>query len=63
MATEEARWAAAASLRTLSHAFAAHDPEDDALAAISETAAELTRRVDDPHPGTLQANRVVLRLL
>jgi acyl-coenzyme A thioesterase PaaI-like protein len=33
-------------LRTLSHAFAAHDPEDDALAAITETATELTYRVD-----------------
>ena len=47
MATEEARLAAAASLRTLSHAFAAHDPEDDTLAALTATAAELTCRVDE----------------
>jgi len=47
MATEEARLAAAASLRALNHAFAAHDPEDDALAAIRETATELARRVDE----------------
>jgi acyl-coenzyme A thioesterase PaaI-like protein len=39
--------AAAASLRTLSHAFAAHDPEDDALAAIREAATELAYRVDE----------------
>ncbi len=47
MATEEARLAAAAGLRALSHAFAAHDPEDDALAAIRETATELARRVEE----------------
>jgi acyl-coenzyme A thioesterase PaaI-like protein len=47
MATEEARLAAAAGLRALSHAFAAHDPEDDALAAIRETATELARRLDE----------------
>jgi len=47
MATEEARLAAAAALRTLSHAFAAHDPEDDTLAALTATATELTHRVDE----------------
>ena len=47
MGTEEAREAAAASLRTLSHTFAAHDLEDDALAAITATANELARRVDE----------------
>ena len=47
MATEEARLAAAAGLRALSHAFAAHDPEDDVLADIRETATELARRVDE----------------
>jgi acyl-coenzyme A thioesterase PaaI-like protein len=47
MATEEARLAAAASLRALSHAFAAHDPEDDALAAVTETATDLALRVDE----------------
>jgi acyl-coenzyme A thioesterase PaaI-like protein len=46
MATEEARLAAAAGLRALSHAFAAHDPEDDVLAAIRETATGLARRID-----------------
>jgi len=47
MATEEARLAAAASLRALSHAFAAHDPEDDVLADIRETATEFARRVEE----------------
>jgi acyl-coenzyme A thioesterase PaaI-like protein len=47
MATEEARSAAAATLRTLSHAFAAHDPDDDVLAEITKAAAELAARVDD----------------
>jgi acyl-coenzyme A thioesterase PaaI-like protein len=42
MRTEEAREGAAASLRALNHAFAAHDPADDALASIAETANELT---------------------
>ena len=46
MATEEARVVAAAGLRRLNHAFAAHDPEDDALAAIADTAVELARRVE-----------------
>jgi acyl-coenzyme A thioesterase PaaI-like protein len=46
METEEARQAAAASLRTLNHAFAAHDLDDDALADITETANELAQRVD-----------------
>jgi acyl-coenzyme A thioesterase PaaI-like protein len=46
MSTEEARTAAAASLRALSHSFAAHDPDDDALAAVKNTATELARRLD-----------------
>jgi len=46
MRTEEARERAAASLRTLNHAFAAHDPADDALASIAQTANELTLLVD-----------------
>ena len=41
MGTEEAREAAAAGFRALSHTFAAHDLEDDALAAIAATAKEL----------------------
>ncbi len=36
MRTEEEREKAAASLRALNHAFAAHDPEDDALATLAE---------------------------
>ena len=46
MATEEARTAAADGLRTLIHAFAARDPEDDVLAAIAETATGLARQVE-----------------
>lgn len=38
--------AAAAALRELIHAFAAHDPDDDALVSIAETASELARRVE-----------------
>jgi acyl-coenzyme A thioesterase PaaI-like protein len=47
MATEQTRSAAAASLRTLAHSFAAHDADDDVLAGISATATELTRQIDD----------------
>jgi len=47
MRTEEAREGAAASLRALNHAFAAHDPADDALASIAETANELTLFVNE----------------
>ncbi len=47
MATEEARMAAAATLRALNHAFSAHEPDDDALAALTDSATELTRRVDE----------------
>ena len=46
MATEEARSAAAATLRALTHAFAAHDPDDDVLADVSETATGLACRID-----------------
>ena len=41
MKTEEERERAAASLRALSHAFAAHDPEDGSLASLAETVDEL----------------------
>ena len=34
-------------MRALSHAFAAHDPEDDSLASIAETANKLTLLVND----------------
>ncbi|MGO8872788.1 MAG: PaaI family thioesterase [Acidimicrobiales bacterium] len=47
MRTEEAREGAAASLRALNHAFAAHDPADDALASIAESANELTLLVNE----------------
>jgi acyl-coenzyme A thioesterase PaaI-like protein len=47
MATEQIRSQAAASLRALGHSFAAHDPDDDVLTRLSETATELTRQVDE----------------
>ena len=47
MRTEEARERAAASLRALNHTFAAHDPTDDALASMTETANELTLLVSE----------------
>jgi acyl-coenzyme A thioesterase PaaI-like protein len=47
MRTEEARKGAAASLRALNHAFAAHDAADDALSSISETANELTDLIEE----------------
>jgi acyl-coenzyme A thioesterase PaaI-like protein len=46
MGTEQARQAAAASLRALSHAFAAHELADDELSSLADTADELTRRAD-----------------
>lgn len=46
MATEALRSAAAASLRSLAHSFAAHEPDDALLADVAEHAAELTRRLD-----------------
>ena len=56
MRTEEAREGAAASLRALNHAFAAHDPADDTLASIAETANELTLSVN----GTPRRDRLAL---
>jgi acyl-coenzyme A thioesterase PaaI-like protein len=47
MRTEEAREGAAASLRALNHAFVAHEPADDALASITETANELVHLVNE----------------
>jgi acyl-coenzyme A thioesterase PaaI-like protein len=47
MATEEARSAAAATLRALSHAFVAHDPDDAMLADVAAMATELRRRLDE----------------
>lgn len=45
MGTEEARSAAAAALRDLNHAFAAHDPDDAVLTSIIDEAGALTRRL------------------
>jgi len=47
MGTEEAREVAAASLRALSHTFAAHDLAEGALSSLAETANELVRRLDE----------------
>ena len=47
MSSEEARTGAAASLRALNHAFAGHDPTDDALNAMAATANELTRSANE----------------
>ena len=47
MGTEEAREAAAASLRALDHTFAAHEFAEDALGSIAEIADQLTRRADE----------------
>ena len=45
MATEEARSTAAAALRDLNHAFAAHDPDDDVLASLTGDAGRLTQQI------------------
>jgi acyl-coenzyme A thioesterase PaaI-like protein len=45
MKKEEERERAASSLRALNHAFAAHDPEDGALASLAETVNELALAV------------------
>ena len=42
MPTEATRSTAAASLRDLAHSFAAHEPDDDVLVAITEAASALT---------------------
>jgi len=47
VASEALRSAAAASLRDLAHAFAAHDPDDDALLRIADAATELAHLLDD----------------
>lgn len=46
MGTEKARVAAAASLRALNHAFAAHDLPDEELASIDEVANELVHQAE-----------------
>ena len=45
MGTEEARTTAAAALRDVNHAFAAHDPDDDALASVTADARTLANRL------------------
>jgi acyl-coenzyme A thioesterase PaaI-like protein len=45
MSSEEERRVAAASLRALNHAFAAHDPSDDVLASTAKTVNELSRSI------------------
>ena len=47
MATEQTRSAAAASLRSLAHSFAAHDADDEVLTKVSEAATELTHQIDE----------------
>jgi acyl-coenzyme A thioesterase PaaI-like protein len=46
MPTESLRSTAAAHLRDLAHAFAAHDADDDVLRHIADTATELKDQVD-----------------
>jgi hypothetical protein len=46
MSSDEARAAAAAALRDLIHAFAAHDPENAELEVIASTATSLTAQLE-----------------
>jgi acyl-coenzyme A thioesterase PaaI-like protein len=58
MGTEEARYAAAAALRDLNHAFTAHDPDGALLDSVMETAAHLTQEiVHAPHRDRLALMR------
>ncbi len=50
MSSDEARADAAAALRNLIHAFAAHDADDDALGTIASTATTLTTQLDSAPP-------------
>jgi acyl-coenzyme A thioesterase PaaI-like protein len=50
MSSDEARADAAAALRDLVHAFAAHDPGDEELRAIASTATSLTKQLDGAAP-------------
>ena len=56
MSSDEARFAAAAALRDLIHAFAAHDPDDAELHAIASTATSLTTQLD----GSAERDRMAL---
>ena len=50
MSSDEARTTAAAALRDLNHAFAAHDPDDAELGALTAAAASLTIQLDGAAP-------------
>jgi acyl-coenzyme A thioesterase PaaI-like protein len=50
MSSDEARSTAAAALRDLNHAFAAHDPDDAELGAVTAAAASLTTQLDRAAP-------------
>ena len=50
MSSDEARADAAAALRDLIHAFAAHDPDDAALHTIASTATSITAQLDEAPP-------------
>jgi len=50
MSSDEARFAAAAALRDLIHAFAAHDPDDAELESIAATTTSLTAQLDRAAP-------------
>jgi acyl-coenzyme A thioesterase PaaI-like protein len=56
MSTEDARLAAAASLRRLNHAFSAADPDDDTVNTLVRAADELTTRLD----GAARRDRMAL---
>jgi len=45
MSRDDPRFAAAAALRELNHAFVAHDPDEQLLATLTTRAAELTAKV------------------
>jgi acyl-coenzyme A thioesterase PaaI-like protein len=50
MSSDEARGAAAAALRDLIHAFAAHDPDDTELGVIASASTSLTEQLDGAAP-------------
>jgi acyl-coenzyme A thioesterase PaaI-like protein len=50
MSSDEARAEAAAALRDLIHAFAAHDPDNQTLQALTSTATSLTAQLEHTAP-------------
>jgi acyl-coenzyme A thioesterase PaaI-like protein len=50
MSTDQARAAAAATLRDLNHTFAAHDPDDEELLTLTSAVSALTARVRTAPP-------------